>query len=52
MQGVVGHPGEQGGGPKKNNWKKGGPRRRRGTSFKLYVSAFTPGYKKSFVYLS
>jgi hypothetical protein len=31
VQGVAGHPGVQGGGPKKNNRKNIGPRRRRGT---------------------
>jgi hypothetical protein len=31
VQGDAGHPGKQGGGPKKNNLKNGGPRRRRGT---------------------
>jgi hypothetical protein len=31
VQGDAGHPGKQGGGPKKKNQKNGGPRRRIGT---------------------
>jgi hypothetical protein len=28
VQGYAGHPGKQGGGQEKNNWKNGGPGRR------------------------
>jgi hypothetical protein len=30
VQGYASHPGKQGGGQEKNNWKNGGLRRRRG----------------------